>query len=1253
MRRAMTMREKANERALVPRLARLAVDTDTEALKRGSGESSSDPNAKKLKQGHSGLQEGDADMSEPEKREEEEAARKAEEEAARKAEEEEKESLSELRDRAGLDKEALKKVAAAQAAAVQRRKDAASAKVENLLDWEVYDTLMMQQANLSTVLTKQENMMGKLLFNINGTAKDEEPSEQVKEQIAELGEKNFRPRKEWRMVPTDTDEIDPKTKQKKQVLKPVLQTFYNLSSRAQVNDIELYVPFNCWEAHGLLNPYPDLEGFKASADDWKRDLNAEQVRAVTEVLGNVTNGLEKNREAQASIPMYFATMKDAEGEYVEFAPGFLGTQFECRPVPSEEELEKEFEKEKYNGLTPEQKRAMLFRSHLFMFTVDVDDEDHAGGGVTLTQKGLYANERGFGPEPTTGDGPFLKRCRYPKELERDPETLRPVNNTKNMKLYHRTNRYRMEVARLWWKLYQFQANVVTETIESKAGIWGKSVDKTSGIAAQDEENYMVLCVAAFGAEGALEYGTVSPHHKEVPVEKIDDVSGASYVVSPKGIKQQGGVTPADADWVVFADPKDRPDEPRKTVRLDNDRTWPVIKISHSLAWSEYRKSMIDNNRSVFQAMGYMFGAEAEYEDEDEEETRLDWLARITKGVVNLGDAEARERRRRKNLVEKSNGKIDATFDWDERAWDLYFSKLADKDTAWESETAQQIMNVLEDAFENLIDAMPAWANIFLSLDLVDDEVAMEEDTDAIRSANAELAKVGAALNKVPKDSKAAHLLSCYDKQLRAAHQGRGAVYREAGSFVYNCYPTDVSAERDKIDRLYSKDGVSWAHEQLMRSVLRVQIRNNFDAYLTKVKEVEKGPDGIKRELTPEEREERALLNRMEDDYEKESDDYIQKDESKIAPYLYLASLGYRQWYVEKYLKRSVGVGWTVTLTNMLDFSVPGSGDRPWYTQAQGLSGIIIDVTKDKKSQDVLQPDLYTVVVSYDEFRVRVEVDSMGRVTNNWIKWHSTPAEEDQLPVCDEHGRMIVQVHGKHIWPRWTSSVASEDPGHSLRTPHRYGDKVRFDEKVWSFYSKKAKTDKNVRLKDYAVTTEYAAVDYTWLAPMETLKQLNYGRYAEHEDYSFAKPPAEVGTSYNKEIQARLKKVGDLTVVPWTAKTEHFWYLRYPWAPTDQNGGIITEYDDLDRTDLVTALRSYYPPARADGKKTTDKHFQLKTMRATFFVTIPIEGENAKDEKESGKEAFVKKVAKHQEEKLAKLEAEAKAAQGKAAMQVES
>lgn len=1042
------------------------------------------------------------------------------------------------------------------------------------------------------------------------------------------------------MVPTDTEEIDPKTKQKKQVLKPVLQTFYNLSSRAQVNDIELYVPFNCWEAHGLLNPYHDLEGFKASADDWKRDLSAEQVRAVTGVLGNVTNGLEKNREAQASIPMYFATMKDAEGADVQFAPGFLGTQFECRPVPSEEVLEKEFENEKYNGLTPEQKRAMLFREHLFMFTVDVDDEDHAGGGVTLTQKGLYANERGFGPEPTTGDGPFLKRCRYPKELERD-ENLRPINNPENMKLYHRTNRYRMEVARLWWKLYQFQASVVTETIESKAGIWGKSMDKTSGLAAQDDENYMVLCVAAFGAEGALEHGTVSPHHKEVPVEKIDDASGASYAVSPKGIKQQGGVTPADVDWVVFADP-DRLGEPRKAVRLDNDRTWPVIKISHSLAWSEYRKSMITNNRIVFQAMGYMFGAEAEYEDE--EETRLDWLSRITKGVVNLGNEEAKERRRRKNLVEKSNGKIDATFEWDESAWDLYFSKLADKGTKWESETAQQIMTVLEDAFENLIDAMPAWANIFLSLDLVDDEVAMEEDTDAIRSANAELAKVGAALKEVPEDSKAAHLLSRYDKQLRAAHQGCGAVYREAGSFVYNCYPTKVSAERDKIDKLYSRDGVSWAHEQLMRSVLRVQIRNNFDAYLKKVKKSEKGPDGIKRELTTEEREERALLKRMEDDYEKESDDYIQKDESKIAPYLYLASLGYRQWYVEKYLKRGVGVGWTVTLTNMLDFSVPGSGDTPWYTQAQGLSGIIIDVQKDEQSQDVLQPDLYTVVVSYDEFRVRVEVDKMGRVAYDWIKHHSEPAAKGELPVCDEHGRMIVQVHGKHIWPRWTSSVASEDPSHALTTPHRYGDKVRFDEKVWKFYSRKAKEDKNVRLDDYAVSKEYAAVDYTWLAPVETLETLNYGRFAQHEDYSFARPWIEVGPNYDEKIRARLKTVGDLTAVPWKAKKENYWYLRYPPAPADQEGGIITDYDDLDMADLTTTLWSYYPPAMANGVKTSDKHFKLKTMRSFMFINIPIEGENADDEKEAGREAFVRKVAKHQEEQLAKFQAEAKAAE---------
>ena len=284
----------------------------------------------------------------------------------------------------------------------------------------------------------------------------------------------------------------------------------------------------------------------------------------------------------------------------------------------------------------------------------------------------------------------------------------------------------------------------------------------------------------------------------------------------------------------------------------------------------------------------------------------------------------------------------------------------------------------------------------------------------------------------------------------------------------------------------------------------------------------------------------------------------------------------------------------------------------------------------------MQPYLYTVVLCYDELRVKNKFSQKGAIETDYVK------EFAKQGFCDEYGRVIVKVPGEHIWPRWTTSVASEDPKiTSVETPIRYGDKVGFKEDVYQFMKKTLTNGDDA--KKFLPSIEYAAVDYTWLAPAATLKALGYGSYAPNPGSSFAAKP-KTATDYDKDTHDKLVKVGNLTVVPFTSQGEDFYHHRYNYqnANVDEaKGGLFFDRNELQTT--LAALRDTvirYFPNEKGGLPTTNTQRKLISWRHRAFVGIPTEEDDEEDETPEDREAFVQKMEEAMKKRLSVFVSEA-------------
>jgi hypothetical protein len=1154
-----SLREQADVTALVPRLARLAAETGPKQKNRNELDASkaevdADRRAKKANQ-----QDTPAEEEELAQTRQQQRSNQAGDDA--KGEEGPSSSVTPMDEDENKDPPARAAgggVGAEDGEFVVETQAEADARVEvdsveRKPDWRVYADLNTQFGNVSQVHTDTEQRATKLKETIAAVTarmpeKDQKKKREAQAELDKINAGQFKSRIKWQQVLVE----DGKGKQK---VEWQLRKVDEMIRYAEINDIELVVPLNCWKARGLE---PTTDWAYDDEEEWREGLSPDALAAVEPLLKRAVKGTPKTmRDAQAALPMYFKARTtwdpdapnpsredpDRKGKYVdlEVVEGLEGTQFTCRRLPLEDQLQ-ELAKTVSDAVeaTPAGKIRHVMRQQLFHYTVDTNDEE-TGGAVTLSSVGLLSQPRAFGPQRAVEPGAFVQKCWYPDALNATGRDAQGHVTPEWRNTYNRCNRYRMEVARLWWKLYNFQSAETQTLVESLSGV---KAERTGGALEASFDEYMVLSVISFGNEGALLTGEISPMYGREELDGKDLAKDdQEWALEPEGTK------------ALFN--RAYPDDYTEPVRADYDRTWPIVRIDHSLDWAAFSAGagIMTNNRLAFDLMRYFFG-QLVSEEELPEQERMPAV--------------------------KTEGFLENTFDWNEDAWDRYLRPLVydeknNPNPTWEKDGADTLA-LVELITERIADAMPMWAHGFLTLDLVEDDEGLAADTAEIVAANDELAALHAALEKVDPNSAAASRLHCYDTQLRAAHQGKG-MYRDAGSFVYHCYPSSDKAHRDLIDKregMFDRGGlvdpvtertIPWAHEHLMRAVTMVEqtgVADNMNYAI---------------------------------------------DKTIVMPdFGYMASVAYRQWYVEKVLKSPFGmVGWTVALQHMTKFQL--SPTTSWYMQAQGLYGTVIGVEDIPQPENPLYNKLYTVEVLPEEFRV-------------YVAMPKNPVERQasaKAGYTTVDGTLVVKVTGEHIWPRFTSTVASEDPRNpKFKTPIRYGDRVHYSKQYYEAMKKEFESDEIAgeelkrALRPYDPSNTFAAIGLVWIAKEEDLNSdyAAYGRY--HPTASMLSFNIKDFPDFDKEVRKQLKKVGNLQTVPWNPNRQlDFEYLKYrnqrvgDIRTPDKPGGLETET-------LYSELLQYIPEPGARSRNQYHRMFN-ESKRSSAYAAVPMDDMDVPDD----------------------------------------
>jgi len=304
---------------------------------------------------------------------------------------------------------------------------------------------------------------------------------------------------------------------------------------------------------------------------------------------------------------------------------------------------------------------------------------YEGAYMELSSKALHKQDRELG-YPLFPGSAFIHNTKYDaldgRKLDRDHFGL-AVNDPENMKRFHRANRYRFEVMRLWWKLFSNQQDQVRYAILKEGGIalderrFGEAYPEGWADLYDDTRPRMVLAVIEKGLLGALHPGSIYPKY----IEETDPNGNTLFkldVVKDTDFTQIKGV---EKDIV----------QPVQRVEC---HLWPLITPAKTSAWlswtseaqdvdGNFTSGIITKNKQTFTLLSELFGEKCE---------------KIT----------------------------------------------VDYDQLWESPT-RELLNVVDDKMyifealmqiaDDMIQSMPFWAHAYLCNDLVEkDSVAAANDT---------------------------------------------------------------------------------------------------------------------------------------------------------------------------------------------------------------------------------------------------------------------------------------------------------------------------------------------------------------------------------------------------------------------------------------------------------------------------------------------------------------------------------------------
>jgi len=614
------------------------------------------------------------------------------------------------------------------------------------------------------------------------------------------------------------------------------------------------------------------------------------------------------------------------------------------------------------------------------------------GGVAVF--GLYSMQmqpRSNGV-PLAGPGRFLRLCE--SRHAEDPSTKEPLleegasrETSANWKEYARASKYRVEVGRLWWKLWMDMEPAVRGRLMVEAGVAEgfQTSDKVKEkkLRALDElrlqTGAMVLSVTELGRKGMLPIGTIEPEFEQ----RLDGNARPYYV----RVGQE--VTDPNAPTVQ---PQVDPDAPE--VQLKNSMSWPVEKIEKKPRWLRWLTMPARRNIIALDVLQGLFGDDVAREvalEKDEELPQLDG-ARTP------------------------------------------------------AETRANVDYVLT----GIVATCPVWAQAYLSLHLVDDPQLLADDSaEAARlqgiasDIDADAARTRRTIAKSASEGARRQHELRLEAQLAEASRLRGEAAktyrdRDAASFQWNAY-AGVSKTDWNLEDFKAGGSVTWAVTQLHRCVREVDTRaiyggtEDFHYALGPKKVFELAPEGVLDAYGKRDIVEKATLKPLRNMARVE----LRGGAEEAASF-------YASWHIEVVQKKGIGnVGQIATLVDMMDFAATGSSR---YAQLQGRSGVITRV-QPNPDQSSSYPFLLTLRVdgfkysdkkAADEAAGVCEEDGTALVTVNnkhvWPLEHSMPIRYGDLVTLriskeshPEFGRVFAVV--RRYWtpePLRQATLSDED-----------------------------------------------------------------------------------------------------------------------------------------------------------------------------------------------------------------------------------
>jgi hypothetical protein len=691
------------------------------------------------------------------------------------------------------------------------------------------------------------------------------------------------------------------------------------------------------------------------------------------------------------------------------------------------------------------------RSNLFRYgsgSGDPSGPQYEDNFMELSSKAMHLQDRKLG-YPLFAGSDFVDNTKYTaadgRPLDRHYNGLPDLDDLLNSKRFHRAMRYKFEVMRLWWKMFNNQQERIYFRVLREGGLdrnLAKIKDMTPAgwDALYDETSpRMVLAVIERGREGALFPGNIYPRYDE------GDMKDGKYLFVKRKVE--------DDEFEQLSGTESKLVQP---VQRIESHLWPLVtpaKTRSWLAWTTEIEATDEEGRFLVGKSGKTLmkpGIIAKNEDA--------WTIMNTTFGIN-------------------NERLDIDYDdmWaspPEEFTAHIFSAYGSDDSSVEENKIFGFEKMSQVA-DDIIDAMPFWTHAYLCEALVKKEPG-------------DIAAVDAKKDSLQKQIDGARLNIRVENEVFKNAKDAGKRKEARDTIEAKIYLMEVELAR-KINQLKaitdddSTASIKWA--PYASNLTRLRERNDSSARFA---------------LTwAQEQLQRCVINVWKDDKKVYSSEVVRGFPPPLDYFGHLVVEGtvfaadyFRQWFYEVYLGLGEnGIGMEdqlVIMTNLIDGGKPVLKSLPGTVQLQGHMARILS----KKPRPTRAGDIYVV----DKYVYVLETDFLVTKTN--------AVELDKLKEQNKVSRVntvIVELTGAHIWPlcynsRWRYGDVVEyrpiEPTDSVTQAKADGNN-----KLWR------------GAKDLPQPWQWVVVERPYYAPPEEFTAMGWGTYSL-SDTSFKHAPTD-------------------------------------------------------------------------------------------------------------------------------------------------